>query len=159
MKRLVLIRHAKSDWGEPSLRDFDRPLNRRGKKDAPRMAGVLKERGIYPDLMITSPARRALSTATAMAEVFTYPETDMESNPVLYLGSPADLGSAVDFTPSDVDTLFLFAHNPGISRYASFLTGMSLDMPTCCAVILEGEGEWTDFRVLRWEKLRPGDYR
>ncbi|MDC7223900.1 MAG: histidine phosphatase family protein [Spirochaetales bacterium] len=155
MKRLVIVRHAKSDWGEAGQRDYDRPLNSRGEKDAPQIARVLAEKGLVPDLMVTSPARRALSTAQAMAEIFSYPPERLEKNPALYLGSPSDLSDAVDFTPAPVKTLYLFAHNPGISHFASELTGVRLDLSPCCAVICEGEGEWTDFRVNRWDMVRP----
>ena len=70
MKTLILVRHAKSDWGDPLLRDFDRPLNERGKKDAPKMAERLLERKIKIDAFISSPARRAAKTATLFAEAF-----------------------------------------------------------------------------------------
>jgi phosphohistidine phosphatase len=153
MKQLVIIRHAKSDWGEAGLRDFDRPLNKQGEMDAPRVAQMLADRKVYPDLMVTSPACRALSTAKAMATFFTYPEERLEKNPALYLGSFSDLAEAVDFTPASVETLYLFAHNPGISHFASDLTGSWLDMSPCCAVICEGEGDWTDFQVTNWEMV------
>jgi len=159
MKRLVLIRHAKSDWGSDARRDFDRPLNHRGLLDAPRVAEILKMKGIVPDLMVSSPALRAYTTARLMGEVFSYPEEDIEKNPNFYLGNPGELAEGVDFTPADVKTLFLFSHNPGISSYASSLTGEMVDMPTCCAVICEIEGEWTDFRTGSWEMVKPGEKR
>jgi len=155
MKRLVLIRHAKSDWGREALKDFDRPLNPRGEKDAPRMARALAQRGIVPDQMISSPAKRALTTAVLMAQVFGYDPGRIEEFSSFYLGNPSDLSGAVDFTSPGTETLFLFAHNPGISYYASSLVGETLDMPTCCAVICEIEGEWTDFRAKGYEMLIP----
>jgi phosphohistidine phosphatase len=155
VKRLVLIRHAKSGWGQETQKDFDRPLNPRGEKDAPRMARALVQRGIVPDLIISSPAKRALTTAALMAQVFGYDPGRIEEFPPLYLGNPSDLSRAVDFTTPGTEALFLFAHNPGISYYASALAGEMLDMPTCCAVICEIEGEWTDFRTIRCEMLIP----
>ncbi len=155
MKRLVLVRHGKSDWGDMTLQDIDRPLNGRGRKDAPRMARYLSERHIVPDLMISSPALRARETARAMADVFAYPEERLETAKSLYPGCPVTLEGAVDFTPEEVETLFVVAHNPGISHYASALTGSPLDLPTCGAVICEGEGGWTGFSVIRWEILMP----
>ena len=155
MKRLVLIRHGKSDWSDGSVRDFDRPLSERGMGDAPRMARYLSELGIFPDLMVTSPARRCRETASAMAEVFAYPLDLLEENPSLYLGCPVALEDAVDFTPPKVHTLFLFAHNPGISRYASAVTGADLELPTCGTVICEGKGRWAGISVTRWDVLTP----
>ncbi|MDC7220485.1 MAG: histidine phosphatase family protein [Spirochaetales bacterium] len=156
MKKLVVVRHAKADWGN-DVKDFDRPLNKRGMKDAPRVARYLSEKGFSPDLMVTSPACRALSTSEAMAEVFDYPIERLEKNPALYLGAPSDLAEAMDFTPADVNTLYLVAHNPGVSHFASSLTGNHMVLSTCCAVICEGEGAWTDFRVVNWEMVRARD--
>ena len=78
MKYLLLMRHAKSAWDEPHTTDFDRSLNERGKKDAPDMAGRIKAFPFKPDLLISSPAKRAIKTAKAVAEVLHYPEKKVE---------------------------------------------------------------------------------
>ena len=84
MKTLYLIRHAKSSWDDPSLDDFNRPLNERGEKDAPRMGKRLKEREVTADLMITSPAKRALKTCKAIAKVLGYPGEKIKTDRSLY---------------------------------------------------------------------------
>ena len=136
MRTLVLVRHAKSDWSSPALSDFDRPLNSRGLKDAPRMAQELKKRGILPDLILTSPANRALTTAAIMSEVFSFDSDSIDQIPSLYLGSPEDLKISIMKKLGQAETLYLFAHNPGISIFASLLAEREIAMPTCCAVIL-----------------------
>ena len=74
MKNLLLIRHAKSSWDDPLLSDQERPLNKRGKRDAPAMGLMLKEKGLHPDLILSSPAKRALKTAKLIAEAIDYPK-------------------------------------------------------------------------------------
>ena len=161
MKTLVLIRHAKSDWCHQELSDFDRPLNKRGRKDAPLMARRLKGMGIDPDLILSSPANRARTTAALILS-----EYNNENNrkneiikevPSLYLGSPNDLTATIDRTEERIETLFLVAHNPGISYLASILGAKEIPMPTCCAVVLTLEGTWKDFRTEEFCVLKPKD--
>ena len=163
MKTLVLIRHAKSDWGHQELSDFDRPLNKRGRKDAPAMALRLKEMGITPDLILCSPANRARTTAGLIFSEFNNGERKKEKIikeiPSLYLGSPADLSKAIDRAEEKVQTLFLVAHNPGISYLASILGAKEIPMPTCCAVVLTLEGTWKDFNIEKFEVLKAKDIK
>ena len=157
MKTLVLIRHAKSDWSNPGLSDFDRPLNKRGLKDAPRVAQVLKGMGIHPELILTSPANRALTTATIMSEVFSYESGTIDQVPSLYLGDPNDLEQTVLKRIDEVETLFLYAHNPGISIFASLLADKEIGMPTCCAVIFTIQDGTDSFSVKDVKIIRPKD--
>ena len=159
MKHLVLIRHAKSDWTSPALSDFDRPLNKKGLKDAPRIAGILKERGIFPDLIISSPANRALTTARIMAEEYGVASDTILQIPSLYLGDTSDLAAALYRTPDKTKTLFLFAHNPGISYFASQLVCREIGMPTCCAVVISLEGSWENPKIRETAVLKPKDFR
>lgn len=158
MKTLVLIRHAKSDWKHNGLSDFDRPLNKRGMRDAPLMAGKIREAGIRPDLIISSPANRALTTAAFMADHFEIPFGDIRQIPSLYLGSPQDLLSALNNTADSVETLFLLAHNPGISYLASMLGNAELPMPTCTAVILKLNEGWKDLQAEEFSIMKPKDF-
>ncbi len=157
MKTLVLVRHAKSDWSTPALSDFDRPLNKRGLKDAPRMARELKDLGLLPDLILTSPANRALTTASIMSEVFAFDPERIDQIPSLYLGSPEDLEIAVTKRIGQSETLYLYAHNPGISIFASLLAERDIAMPTCCAVILTLRENKDSLDVRDLRIIRPGD--
>ncbi|EON76923.1 phosphoglycerate mutase family domain protein [Lunatimonas lonarensis] len=131
MKRLVLWRHAKSSWDDVFLSDHERPLAPRGIRDTPDMATRLKEKGVLPDLMVSSNAVRALETAKMAAKVFQYPEKAILASPSLYHASPHSLLKAIRQTDGGVETLFVFGHNPGMTDLIVAL-GSSLDnLPTC----------------------------
>jgi len=144
MKRsIALIRHAKSDWGHPELSDFDRPLNHRGEKDAPRMGKELKARGIGFDLVIASPANRALTTARAICNEIGYADERIEQNRELYMASAGDMLDIVHDADSSIQRLALVAHNPGITSLANALGDLTIDnMPTCSVVMFETDSEW-----------------
>lgn len=125
--RLALVRHAKSDWGEPSLSDHDRPLNDRGMHDAPRMAALLAETGFAPDLIIASTAVRARTTAEAFAAQFGV-AVDLERD--LYLAPASRLLSTA--AASRAHSVIIVAHDPGMSVLAGRLSGEAIShMPTC----------------------------
>ena len=96
MKTLYVIRHAKSSWDEPDQSDFERGLNDRGKRDAPRMGKRLKERGIHPDLMLSSPAKRAYSTAKRIAEVLDYSTKNIATDKEITSRAPAAIADPYD---------------------------------------------------------------
>src|SRR5215208_3658741 len=96
MKTLILVRHAKSSWDAPGLSDFDRPLNERGKKDAPEMAERLKEKGIKVDQFVSSPAKRARKTAKYFAEVFGQSKDDILLVDVLYAANTSIFRKVVE---------------------------------------------------------------
>lgn len=129
MKTLYLIRHAKSDWDNPLLRDIERPLNNRGYADANTMSLRLKT----PDLIISSPAVRALSTALIFARQLNYEANNIHIKQTLYDTSVKDYLSVIKQIPDSIQTAFLFAHNPIISDTASALSkeGLPAEMPTC----------------------------
>jgi phosphohistidine phosphatase len=95
MKTLYVVRHAKSSWDDPDRSDFDRPLNDRGKRDAPRMGKRLKEKDVHPDLMFSSPAKRALSTCKLISKVLDYPKSKIKEEQKLYHASDDDILSSV----------------------------------------------------------------
>ncbi len=132
--KIVMIRHGKSDW-TTDTEDYDRPLNERGLSDAPQIARELIRRGIRPDRMITSSALRALTTAEIMAKEFDFKGIDSTQD--LYLADPEVILDTALSDMNDSLTLFLFGHNPGISRAAAQLLGRQIEMPTCSAVMIE----------------------
>lgn len=147
---LVLIRHAKSDWAISNQTDFERPLNARGKRDAPEMGKRLKKKKVIPDLIISSPAVRAATTAKLIAAEVGYDEGRIRWVDKLYHCQPdvfEDVLTAGDI-PDDVKTVLIFAHNPGISQFA-YEAAPSLnvyDMPTCAMVGLTFKAEhWSGF--------------
>ena len=142
MKRLYLIRHAKSSWSEPGLDDFHRPLNNRGKNDGVTMAKRLAAAGIRPDLVVASPAVRAKQTARLMAEGTGYEPDAIQYDKNLYLGSLSYHCSLLPALFQEVEELFLVGHNQTISELAEYLCGQTLgNVPTSGIVAIEYPGE------------------
>ncbi|RMD75414.1 MAG: hypothetical protein D6818_01735, partial [Bacteroidetes bacterium] len=112
MKHLYLIRHAKSSWDYPELRDIERSLNKRGRRDAPFMASLLHGKGVRPDLLLSSPATRAYSTAVYFAEALGYPVEQIRVEPVIYHGGEDDILALVRGLDDQLGTVLLFGHNP-----------------------------------------------
>jgi len=133
VKRLTLVRHAKSDAPLGGQQDWDRPLNRRGQRDAPEMAQRLRTRRLKPDLVLSSPAVRALTTATIMARELKVPASAVGQDERLYLASPADLLAVIRDLGGHAAHVMVFGHNPGITDLANALSaGERIDnMPTC----------------------------
>lgn len=130
MKRLFIIRHAKSDWTNPDLDDFDRPLNERGKKDLPFMAKRVAKKEICPDLIISSPAFRARKTAKGFAKEIGYCEKIMY-NEYLYEASLKTILDVLNFIDDEYDDIFLVGHNPGLNLLAFYLIDFNENLPTC----------------------------
>ncbi len=147
MKTLLLIRHAKSSWDQSDLPDFDRPLNERGKKDAPEMAKRIKEKGIELDHLISSPAKRARKTARYFAEAFGFKKEDIKLIDQLYGAAQSEFLKAVTDINDKYKIVALFSHNPGITDFASSLTNVRVDdMPTSAVFALQIETDsWKDF--------------
>ena len=121
MKTIVLVRHAKSSWKDLRLDDFDRPLNKRGKKNAPFMGNKLKERQIMPDLILSSPAKRARKTATAIAKAIGYPKKKIVFDDNMYHASARHLFEMVRDLDDKYETIMLFGHNPDFNDLADML--------------------------------------
>ena len=137
MKTLYLVRHAKSSWDFPELADIDRPLNSRGAKNAPQMGKRLRQKGIKPDLLLSSPANRAITTALEIAKEIGYPiEAVMRSRDV-YHADERELLRIVRQQDNKHSSLMLFGHNPGFTWFANFLTGEHIDnIPTAGIVAI-----------------------
>jgi phosphohistidine phosphatase len=133
LRRLTLVRHAKSDWSLPGQDDWDRVLNRRGQMDAPEMARRLRSRRLKPDLILTSPAVRALATASIMARELKVPAELIAQDERLYLAEPEQILAVVRELGGDARHVMVFCHNPGITDCANRLSaGDRIDnMPTC----------------------------
>ncbi len=133
MRRLTLVRHAKSDWSLPGQPDWDRVLNKRGQRDAPEMARRLRARKLKPEAILSSPAVRALSTATIMARELKVPAGIVRQDERLYLAAPSDMLAVIRELGGDAAHLMVFGHNPGITELANRLSaGDRIDnMPTC----------------------------
>lgn len=150
MKKLFIVRHAKSSWDFPELDDYDRPLNKRGKKNAPEMGKRLAIKSVKPGAMVTSPAKRAASTARRIAEQLSYPVSDIRKEPMLYHGSVTNMIHVIRSAPDAVETLMIFGHNPGLTDLANRLSGSDIyNIPTC------GIAE-IDFNVGSWQEIEQG---
>jgi phosphohistidine phosphatase len=131
MKTLYLVRHAKSSWDEPALPDRDRLLAVRGERDAPEMARRLTRRGVDPDLILSSPAKRALATAKIIAKALDYKHKDIEIDDRLYPGQVSELLSMIHGLDDKLERVMLFGHNPAVAELAHHLSSAITRMPTC----------------------------
>src|SRR5204862_7387406 len=131
MKTLFLVRHAKSSRNEPALPDKDRPLNDRGKRDAPKMGERLAKRGVTPDLILSSPAKRALKTAQIIAKKLDYKLADIVVDERLYATGADDLLHVIRKLGAKQKTVMLFGDNPELAVLANRLTNKINQMPVC----------------------------
>jgi len=155
MKTLILVRHAKSDWGNPGLDDFDRPLNERGKKDAPMMAQRMVDKKIKPDAFIASPAKRAAKTAKAFAEAVGRKKDAIIFKEKLYLAESAVFFSVIENADDNFKTIAVFSHNYGITDFANQLTDTRIDnIPTCGVFAVKiHTDKWSNFKEAKKEFL------
>jgi len=153
MKTLYLIRHAKSSWKDLSLEDIERPLNKRGKKDAPLIGQYLKEKGVVPDLMISSPAKRAYTTAKLIAKELDYDVADIVKNKKIYVFdySGKDVMEVVRGIRNKHDVVMIFGHNPTFSHLSnSFIDAPIEEMPTCGTVCFQ-------FDTDKWKEIEDSE--
>lgn len=149
MKRLILVRHAKSDWGEPGLSDFDRPLNRRGEKNAPDMGARLQARAAMPVRIISSPARRARQTALLLAESLDFQEPLLFDEDI-YEAEAEELLEIIRGFDDSWQSVMLVGHNPGMTELVNLLGEGNVDnLPTCGVVGLE-------LAVNSWQQVGTG---
>ena len=147
MKTLLVLRHAKSSWDDPALDDHERPLNKRGQRDAPRMGALVREYGLVPDVVISSDALRARLTAEAVAETARY-TGEILLDPDLYMAGPADILSLLPRVRENADTVMIVGHNPGLEKLVQQLTGEWQDLPTAAlAQIGLPLDRWCDLKL------------
>lgn len=149
MKTLLILRHAKSSWNDPGMTDHDRPLNARGKQDAPHIGRLLREQGLLPDLILSSTAKRARSTAkrvVAGGELACSPQLLDR----LYLAPAETYIEVLRQQLADFARILVVGHNPGLEDLVVSTTGVSLALPTAALVQVE-------FEIDTWFELpHPG---
>lgn len=155
MKTLLLIRHAKSSWNDVTLPDFERPLNERGKHDAPLMAKKVKDKKIEIDAFVSSPAKRAKKTAEIFMDEFDAKMKNLILIPSLYEATVEKFYDAVENLKDKNETVALFAHNPGITDFINSLECTPVyDMPTCAVYAIKIKTKtWKEFREAKKEFL------
>ena len=147
MKTLYLARHAKSSWTYPELEDFERPLNKRGKKDAPLMGNILKEKNENPDLIISSPALRAIYTARIIAEKLDYPVEKISADESIYESSINNLFRVIKSLPDEYERIMIFGHNPAFTNLCNYISDKYFEnIPTCGVVKIE-------FDISSWQEV------
>jgi len=135
MKTLLILRHAKSSWKQPDQADQDRPLNKRGKKEAPKVGDYLKENDLIPDLILSSPARRAHDTAQAVAEACGF-DGQIDLYQDLYLSDPACYLDVLHCLPDDARRILVVGHNPDVEELLTLLTDVSEPMTTAALAVV-----------------------
>jgi phosphohistidine phosphatase len=147
MKTLILVRHAKSDWGNDTITDVLRPLNERGYSDAQILAKQLAQKIAPPQYWLTSPAIRAYSTAMIFANAFNYDVEKLVMNKKIYEASVKTLQSIVTEIPDENETAFLFGHNPGFTKFFNEFSDSDVDnIATCGIASLSNDVlSWKDF--------------
>ncbi len=155
MKTLVLVRHAKSSWKYPKLDDFERPLNKRGRKNAPMMGKILRQLKVKPDLIISSPANRAAMTSRIIADMIHYPLVNIQYDESIYLSGEMDLMHILIDLDDGIKEVMLVGHNPELTLLANTLGNDSIsNIPTSGIFCL-------DFDISAWSKIEtsPGELK
>lgn len=161
MKTLTIVRHAKSSWKDSGLPDKKRPLNSRGKRDAPEMGRRIQEHGIRPSLIVSSPATRAWTTAKVIAQAINYPREFLQKEDRLYLASLDEILDIVIAQDNGFNNLMVVGHNPGLTDFANFLVpGLTNNLPTAGVVSVKiDQDDWslyerpaTELLVHDWPK-------
>ncbi len=138
MKKILLVRHAKSDWNNSNITDFERPLNDRGIRDAPLMAARLLKQHLIPQLVVSSPALRAFTTAKYFADKLGIDKKLIQTEADIYEAAATTLLSIINKLDNKYDFVALFGHNPGITNLAIKLCDTDIyDIPTCGVVLIE----------------------
>jgi phosphohistidine phosphatase len=148
LKTIILVRHAKSSWDDISLKDEERPLTERGRKNAPDMAKRLLKKRIPIDVILSSPAERAISTAEYFAKEYGIKKKEIIRVPELYMATQDAFINTIKNAPEKADSIALFSHNNGITYFANPLSETRIDhMPTCSVFAVNVDiGSWSDFK-------------
>ena len=138
MKTLYIVRHAKSSWDERGISDHDRKLNSRGKRDAPKMGELLNGKGYHPEIIYSSSAERALTTAKILVDKLQYPVENLIITNRIYEATTNDLITIVNEIDDKYHSAMLVGHNPGFTVLANLLADKYIDnMPTCAVAVVE----------------------
>jgi phosphohistidine phosphatase len=146
MRRITLLRHAKSDWSAPPKNDFDRPLNQRGESNGKLIGTRLKNNGVRPSLIISSDAVRAMATARLIARNIGYPIEFIQPDHNLYLASPVSIIDVLECEGENYNDVMVVGHNPGLTELANRLCNSQIDnIPTCGIFAVDMEiDSWAD---------------
>lgn len=146
-KTLILVRHAKSSWKDTSLNDIQRPLNKRGNKDAPKMGRHMAKHKILPEVIFSSPGLRALTTARLISVKIDIKPSDIIVKDDFYTFNHSDLLSAIHSIKNRYNKIMIVCHNPAITDIVNYLSGSHIDnIPTCGVAVLR-------FKVDSWKKV------
>ncbi len=149
MKQLTLIRHAKSSWSHSGLSDFERPLNTRGERDAPQMGQRLSQRQLSINGIVSSPAKRAISTAHIIAQALGFGAKNILEEPRIYEAMLGTLVAVVQDLDDSREHVLLFGHNPGLTELSFYLSGQRLEnLPTCGMFSMQ-------FDLQHWADIQP----
>ena len=150
-KLLYLVRHAKSSWSDPSLSDRDRPLNKRGRRSAPDMGRRLAAQDHLPELIVSSPARRAFSTARKIAKELGYERSEIMTDESLYFSGTGGMLEFLENLDDGYQKVMIVGHNPAMTTLLNILSGSSIDnMPTCAVAVI-------DYPMASWSELRSAE--
>jgi phosphohistidine phosphatase len=159
MKTLTIFRHAKSSWNHPELSDHERPLNERGKRDAPVMGDRLKAAGIHPSLILSSSAERASNTARTVAKQIAYPIEFLQREPGLYHASVNKLLDIIAVQDEGFNSIMIVGHNPGLTDLANeFIPGLTSNIPTAGFVSIKIDTDDWNLRTQKSAELITYDY-
>lgn len=154
MKTLLILRHAKSDWSNSKLSDHDRPLNHRGKYDAPRMGAWLKQQEMVPELIISSTAERALTTAEMVAQAFDF-DGELRTTRDFYLAGPPAYIETLNELPDSYARVMIVGHNPGMEELLSLLTDQDRPLTTANVAVVELPiDSWADLTIFSEGRLK-----
>lgn len=145
MKTLLILRHAKSSWNDSTLKDHDRPLNKRGKRDAPRMGKLLRNEQLTPDLIVSSTAKRAHKTAAKAADSCGY-RGEIELTDSFYLARAGNYVQYLAEVADDKDSVMVVGHNPGLESLLELLTGCDERLPTAALAHIQ-------FDIASWKEM------
>ena len=149
--KLWIVRHAKSSWSDSSLSDRDRPLNKRGRRSAPDMGRRLAAQNQLPDLIISSPAKRANSTARKIAKEVGYDRSKIVTDENMYFSGTGSMLEMLENVDDRYDSVMIVGHNPAMTTLMNMLSGSSVDnMPTCAVALI-------DFPIMSWSDLHSAD--
>lgn len=148
MKTLLVLRHAKSSWDHPELSDFDRPLNKRGEEAAPFMGELISSKGLEPEIVVSSPARRARTTAELAASAGGF-DSRIEFDERIYGAGANTLAYIVAGFDDSVDSAMIVGHNPGFEDLVAALTGERHRFPTAALAVI-------DLNISVWSETESG---
>lgn len=149
MKTLFVLRHAKSSWENTNLSDFERPLNERGLEAAPLMGKVMKENQFQPEMILSSPAKRASQTAEIIREKAGI-DGEIRYEERIYEASPARLLEVISEQNDEIESLIIVGHNPGLEGLVRFTTGQIEPMPTAALAVI-------DFKINKWSEINSAN--